>query len=67
MSTEFTHRVVFCWLIFLKFDTNVFLKALSIQRFFNLTKYREVVGKHLQLIYTERWWNIQFGVVGDAS
>ena len=42
MSSEFTHKVVFS---FLEFDVNVFKSILSIQRFFNLTEYREVILK----------------------
>ena len=35
---------------FLEFDVNVFKAILSIQRFFNLTEYREVIGKNSLLI-----------------
>ena len=42
MSSEFTHEVVFS---FLEFDVNVFKSILFIQRFFNLTEYREVILK----------------------
>ena len=49
MSSEFTREVVttflFYLLSFLEFDVNVFKAILSIQRFFNLTEYREVIVK----------------------
>ena len=49
MSSEFTREVVttflFYQLSFLEFDVNVFKAILSIQRFFNLTEYREVIVK----------------------
>ena len=46
----------FCQLSFLEFDSNVFIAILSIhnQRFFNLTKYREViVNNSLLTLYAE--------------
>ena len=51
MSSEFTREVVttflFYQLSFLEFDVNVFKAILSIQRFFNLTEYREVIVKKI--------------------
>ena len=49
MSSEFTREVVMTFLFyqlsFLEFDVNVFKAIRSIQRFFNLTEYREVIVK----------------------
>ena len=51
MSSEFTREVVMTFLFyqlsFLEFDVNVFKAILSIQSFFNLTEYREVILKKI--------------------
>ena len=63
MSSEFTierEQWNFYLLRFLEFDVNVFKAILSIQRFFNLTEYREVSLKnHCSLCICERRqiWN----------
>jgi len=41
---------ILCKLSFLEFDVNVFEAILSIQRYFNLTGYIEVMVKKYQLI-----------------
>ena len=54
MGSEFTREVVttflFYQLSFLEFDVNVFKAILSIETFFKLTEYREVIIKNLLLI-----------------
>ena len=63
MSSEFTRKGQllrnFCQLSFLEFDVNIFKAILSIQRFFNLTEYREVIIKKIH--YSLRTQECGFG------
>ena len=53
MSGEFTHEVAMKFLpaqVSLNYAVNVFEAILYIKRFFNLTKYRDIIVKHSLLI-----------------
>ena len=58
MSSEFTCEVVMTFLFyqlsFLEFDANVLKAIASIQRFFNLTEYREVFVQKVTAHWTCR-------------
>ena len=60
--------LLFLQLSFLEFDVNVFKAILSIQRFFNLTEYREVIVTiHCSLGMQECRFEFDTGCGNDYS